>query len=443
MLASLILQLGDELIVNPGLHQDLVRTITADPAFYGPVKGLNGSENTSDSLLAAIGRDVRASSKKYRFLNRKSEALGKSNPLAAFKRTGKGRSTSRDVVISSSSENDDSDDIETGLTEGQARGKAGPSRHTKATDQEEPIKTRRVLVSRLEQIAAEEYRIKATRSKQNSLDSVSVQNGSASNATGLVANSSHLEPASIPNPSIVLSPMPEGQDAPYHRTTLDRVQDTDASRPISPAISLTTVQDHDDDGSAKDMSSSITLLKSQEFRPPTPAILQDLTAEIELSKPDTHGECLIRLLFVFFTSHKEWTYDSSVVEVVRALYTVFASGGEIEALDDSSLARDKKLSAHKPRSREYSTEGTSENGQEIVMNGWARHAEAETFWALIAFMGEVGEVVTGSRETAAGSSRNQAQVWSAKLARRLLWADEGLYRVLVSSAVAMFAWWTL
>lgn len=291
-----------------------------------------------------------------------------------------------------------------------------------------------MLVSRLEQIAAEEFRIKATRSKQNSLDSVSVQNGDASGASGHIPRSLHLEPVAITNPSIVLSPMPDDEDAkatPHFHRAINRIHDTDIARPVSPAISLTTAQD-DDLASSRDMSDSITLLKSSEIRPPTPAVLQDLTAEIELSKPDTHAECLVRLLYVFFKSHKEWTYDSSVVEIVRALYTVFASGGEIEALDDSSLVRDAKRGSTKTRTQEDSTHASDEPTQEIVLNGWARHAEAETFWALIAFMGEVGEIVTGSKETAAGGPPNQAQLWSAKLARRLLWADEGLYRVLVS-----------
>lgn len=396
-----------------------------------------GPESTSDTLLASIGKDIKASSKKYRFLNRKSEALGKSNPLAAFKRTGKGRSGSKDTFASSSSESDGFDALDTGLNENeaQARGEAGPSRKTKAATQEEPIKTRRVLVSRLEQIAAEEYRIKASRSKQNSLDSVSVQNGGPATPSGIVSKSTHLDPVSAANPSIVLSPTPEA-DTPHHRSALDRIQHDNASRPISPAISLTTAQDTDAT-SPRDMSDSITLLKSQEIRPPTPAVLQDLTAEIELSRPDTHGECLIRLLYIFFKSHKEWTYNSSIVEIVRALYTVFASGGEIEALDDSNLSGDKKRGVQKSRTRGLSQDGLDETTQEIVMNGWARHAEAETFWALIAFMSEVGDVVTGQKETTTGGPASEAQVWSAKLARRLMWADEGLYRVLVSAPQAL------
>jgi hypothetical protein len=266
-----------------------------------------------------------------------------------------------------------------------------------------------------------EHRLRAARSKQNSLDSVSIHHAGPSRKP---SHDVITEEPVVQNPAIVLSPT--SNDGQNQKTTqnIARLRQGETSRPASPSISLTTAYDNED-GTPDPMSDSITLLKSQELRPPTPAIMQDLTAEIELAKPDTHAECLVRMLFVFFRSHKQWTYTSSVVEVVRAIYTVFASGGEIEALDDSSIIAEKA-----GKGQRSENQGIQEN--EIVLNGWARHAEAESFWALVALMGEMGEAVSGTREAVKDLTKKEPQLWSKKLARRLLWADEGLYGVLVS-----------
>ena len=337
--------------------------------------------------------------------------------MSAHKRTAKHESG-----LSSSSDSEDEQTAAATVEEGQARTEVRTSRlNTRTKRSEEPIPTRRVLASRLESMETWEHRLRAARSKQNSLDSVSMHHSGPSRK---ISNDVITEEPVVHNPAIVLSPTSnDGEDV---KTTqnMARLRQSETSRPVSPSISLTTAYNKED-GTSDPMSDSITLLKSQELRPPTPAVMQDLTAEIELAKPDTHAECLVRMLFVFFRSHKEWTYSSSVVEVVRALYTVFASGGEIEALDDASIIAEKA-----GKGRRSENQGIQEN--EIVLNGWARHAEAETFWGLVALMGEMGEAVSGTREVVKDLTKKEPQFWSKKLARRLLWADEGLYGVLVS-----------
>lgn len=92
--------------------------------------------------------------------------------------------------------------------------------------------------------------------------------------------------------------------------------------------------------------------------------------------------------------------------------------GEIELLDDG-----------RPTGRKSPRQGRTVHGKDakdvdIPLNEWARHAEAETFWALVALMGEVGDIV-------AADSRGLHQ-WGVCFTRQLKWADKGLYSVLVS-----------
>ena len=394
-----------------------MRAVTADPALKAQIQTESTPNNSHDALLLAIGKDVKAMSRKHHFLSRTAETAGKSNPLSAHKRTA-----TYESGLSSSSDSEDNEAAADNVEEGQARTEARKTpANVRSKSLEEPILTRRILASRLETMETWEHRLRAARSKQNSLDSVSIQHAGPSRKP---SNDVITEEPVVQNPAIVLSPT--SNDGHDHKTSQNivRLRQTETSRPVSPSISLTTAHDNED-GTSDPMSDSITLLKSQELRPPTPALMQDLSAEIEVAKSDTHAECLIRMLFVFFRSHKEWTYSSSVVEVVRALYTVFASGGEIEALDDSSIIAEKA-----GKDRQLENQGSQDN--EIVLNGWARHAEAETFWGLVALMGEMGEAVSGTKEVVKDLTTKAPQLWSKKLARRLLWADEGLYGVLVS-----------
>lgn len=187
---------------------------------------------------------------------------------------------------------------------------------------------------------------------------------------------------------------------------------------MPPSISLTVTGEEPRPSPTTNMADSITLLKAEDTRPPTPVDHRQAALEAELTQPDTHAECLIRLLYVFFRSHREWEYNPAIVEVVRVVYTVFASGGEIELLDDG-----------RPTGRKSPRQGRTVHGKDakdvdIPLNEWARHAEAETFWALVALMGEVGDIV-------AADSRGLHQ-WGVCFTRQLKWADKGLYSVLVS-----------
>jgi hypothetical protein len=309
------------------------------------------------------------------------------------------------------------------LEEGQARVQSVGKNAHKQRELPEPILTRKILTRRLELIEAEQYRIKNGVSKQTSIDSQTSNDRMTAEALDNEGPTS--------SPTIVLSPDSDPEDGvvPIRKKRLGRskLRHQDEfevpSRLASPAISVT---DNDHAPLPLGMSDSITLLKSQEIRPPTPHTIQDLSQEIALGLPDTHVECLIRLLYVFFSSHKEFAYESGTVEIARIFYTLFASGGLTTALDGGPA---QKKTRRMMVETTLDTESLPEHESDVISNEWSRHAEAETFWCLVAIMGELGDVYLAADDEA----EVQLQAYSIKWTKRLKWADEGLYRVLVSA----------
>lgn len=109
---------------------------------------------------------------------------------------------------------------------------------------------------------------------------------------------------------------------------------------------------------------------------------------------DTSADALVRMLAVLVRRSDVSTGDiAKLVEWAGVIYAVFVTEGDVEALVERG-------------------------------DGWETndHAEAEAFWCLQAMTIGTGleEVMRGS-----GSIANA-------LARRVFWADEGLYRILVS-----------
>lgn len=93
---------------------------------------------------------------------------------------------------------------------------------------------------------------------------------------------------------------------------------------------------------------------------------------------DRNSDCLLRLLYVFSSANPAIELTSGISEVARTLYTVFQGGA---------------------------------------------HVEADTYWAFTGLMGELGDVVLGVEEV---------QTAMKRLDERVRWADEGLWRELVS-----------
>lgn len=126
----------------------------------------------------------------------------------------------------------------------------------------------------------------------------------------------------------------------------------------------------------------ITLIPS---RPITPAP--------EEKEEEALADGLVRLLTVFV--HRSPSRDArQLVSLASTLFALFTTGGDTDA-----LASDWEI---------------------------AEHAEAETYACLRALMGDAGVQALMSE-----TGRHEAGV---RLAKRVFWADEGLYRLLVSPA---------
>lgn len=111
---------------------------------------------------------------------------------------------------------------------------------------------------------------------------------------------------------------------------------------------------------------------------------------------DTLADGLVRLLSVLPPPTRRRLDDpGQIVELAAVLYAVFATGGDVEALVEQS--------------------------DEWEVND---HAEAETFWCLQALINDQGlQGLFLERGLLEASTR---------LAKRVFWADQGLYRLLVS-----------
>lgn len=134
----------------------------------------------------------------------------------------------------------------------------------------------------------------------------------------------------------------------------------------------------------------VTLLPPREITPHADAVVRE--------PEDTSADALVRMLAVLVRRSDVSTGDiAKLVEWAGIVYAVFVTEGDVEALVEGG-------------------------------DGWGTNddAEAEAFWYLQAMTIGAGleEVMRGSRSIASA------------LARRVFWADEGLYRILVSCSRA-------
>lgn len=134
----------------------------------------------------------------------------------------------------------------------------------------------------------------------------------------------------------------------------------------------------------------ITLIPS---RPITPALE-------ETKEEETLADGLVRLLAV--SIHQSPSRDAGqLVSLANTLFALFTTGGDTDV-----LASDL------------------ETGE---------HAEAEAYACLRAVVGDAGVHALMSDE-----GRKEA---GERLAKRVFWADEGLYRVLVSLTFVSWSWY--
>lgn len=135
---------------------------------------------------------------------------------------------------------------------------------------------------------------------------------------------------------------------------------------------------------------------------------REISPRVEVAErvlEDTAADALVRILCVLVRRTSMSLRDvEKIVEWAATVYAVFVTGGDVEALTDGE---------------EWETED---------------HAEAETYWCLQAMVIGAGlEIVLGDASGAVGS----------RLARRVFWADEGLYRILVSDTSGFCHAWLI
>lgn len=117
---------------------------------------------------------------------------------------------------------------------------------------------------------------------------------------------------------------------------------------------------------------------------------------------ELHSDGLTRILYVFSLIHPQLSYTQGYAELLAPLYWVYASQGA--SLDDAASDED-------------------DGGQ------WA---EPDAFWAFLALMGEIGEVVKGPGHrpwgevdlTVGGRPELDIQWALSRLSARVKWADE-------------------
>lgn len=278
-----------------------------------------------------------------------------------------------DVPSESSSSDDDELDESAArqVDESPVKGKGKGKGKAKVTSY---MQNRRALFSRLEVLAVAEHQRQAEARRQAS--GIASSSG-ASHSEKAAAAPKTEETGPILSPRITLSPEP---DEPSSTSTFSSIPPTGSSHSSNlktPELSL-SVSDDAGPASGKD---SITLLSPRPIPAPGTAHLSLISGS--LLQPETHAECLVRLLYVFCQVHPQWAYKSHFVDIVVPLYLVYSGP----------------------------------NGKEP----WA---EEQTFWALAGIMSDLGSVISADEDG--------LQSALDRLGRRVKWADHDLHSSLRS-----------
>ncbi|KAJ9123921.1 hypothetical protein QFC22_000712 [Naganishia vaughanmartiniae] len=195
-------------------------------------------------------------------------------------------------------------------------------------------------------------------------------------------------------PEIILSPSPGDEPKQHHKTSLRGPRSKPGAQKNKNILSLNI---------PPSAPTAIIITAASPTTPVNPITLVPprtlaLRAEIDLADPkmeDTHADALTRLLFVLLRNpaHPPPYVPEITVDLASILYALYATGGDVEALQ--------------------------EGGGQWFMN---EYAEADAYWCVRALMGEValaGLLVPGNQLL-------------KKLAKRVFWADDGLYRLLIA-----------
>ena len=328
-----------------------------------------GSEQI-DKLLQDISRDLTAAQTRFSVLKYPS-LTPSSSPLAPPTEPELENDELEDndfddyISSSSSSEEDDS--------ELAARAKEPKAKQPLAQMR---LLCRRAAFKRLEMLAQAEHHTKAE--KRYSGDSSTSQ--------------SH----SILSPKITLSTEPSRTSTPTE----------------TPQLSLSAPGASDDD------TESITLLPSRPI--PSGSFLQSgSNLAGALLTPDTHGETICRLLYVFTQANPQWAYHQGLVDIVCHLYSTYV---QIEW-----VSRQRK--------------GKGGRTREPVARG--KWAEEQTYWALCGLVREYEAIIipspsplpTPSAPESTLAPKSELNAALDCLSRRLKYADAPLWGILHDNAL--------
>jgi hypothetical protein len=328
-----------------------------------------------DALLQSISKEVHLATKRLNLLRRRT-APSRRSPLHApptddDPRGSHGIDSPSESSSSEGSELDEStarvveDEFAMSQTKPKSKGKGkGKAKGV------EYLQSRRALFQRLETMAVADHQRQAdARRKASGIassDTVS-RKGKGKSVDSNPAIPEDTGP--MLSPRITLSPEPE-----EHSTMQPfAIPPTGSSRSSSgqtPKLSLTP---SDPPTSGQD---AITLLSPRPIPTPGQSHLSSISGS--LLQPETHAECLIRLLYVFCQAHPEWPFKSHFVDIAVPLYLVY-----------------------------------------MGPNGKEQWAEEQTFWALAGILSDLGSAI----------SANEAELQPTldRLARRVKWADYDLY----------------
>jgi len=333
-----------------------------------------------DALLQTISKEVDLATKRLNLLRRRT-APSRRSPLHAPPTDDdvQGSRSADSPSESSSSEDSELDEsvarvVEDEYAISQTRSKSkGKGKGKGKAKEVEYLQSRRALFQRLETLAVAEHQRQAeARRKASGIASTAFTSGSKRKGK-LVDTVSSLADDSGPmlSPRITLSPEPEEQ-ATMQPFAIPPTSSSRSSSGQTPKLSLTP----SDPPTTTSGNDAITLLSPRPIPSPGQAHLSSISGS--LLQPETHAECLIRLLYVFCQTHPQWSFKSHFVDIAVPLYLVY-----------------------------------------MGPNGKEQWAEEQTFWALAGILSDLGSTISADEA--------ELQPVLDKLARRVKWADYDLY----------------
>lgn len=325
-------------------------------------------------MLQAISKEVHLATKRLNLLRRRT-APSRRSPLHAPPTDDDPHRPHADSPSESSSSEDSEldestarvveDEFAMSQTKTKSKGKGKGKGKAKAV---EYMQTRRALFQRLETLAVADHQRQADARRRASGIASSDTMSSKGKGKSVDVGPAVEDSGPILSPRITLSPEPEEQST-MQPFAMPPTSSSRSSSGQTPKLSLTP----SDPPTGKD---AITLLSPRPIPAPGQSHLSSISGS--LLQPETHAECLIRLIYVFCQTHPQWPFKSHIVDIAVPLYLVY-----------------------------------------MGPNGKEQWAEEQTFWALAGILSDLGSAIS--------ADESELQPTLDRLARRVKWADYDLY----------------